>query len=127
MKKHLIIGLLLGTVTIVAGCGTQTPAPAPAPAPQPPVTQNTPSVPAPLTTAPNTTASGKAVYDKNCSSCHGAGGVGASGPALNNERRAQAQVLDITKKGKENMPAYAGKLSDAEIQAVSQYVADLKK
>lgn len=36
-------------------------------------------------------------------------------------------MADVIKKGKGTMPAYAGTLSDTEIQAVSQYVADLKK
>lgn len=133
MKKHVMIGLLVGTIAIVSGCGSQTPTPTPTP--PTPTTQNAPATvqpPAPSTTTPTptttTTASGKDVYDKNCSACHGAGGAGAaSGPALNSEKRIQAQVLDITKKGKGSMPAFAGKLSDTEIQAVSQYVADLKK
>jgi len=84
------------------------------------------NVTTPSTTTPTTTASGKDVYDTNCSSCHGAGGAGASAPILNNGK-TQAKVLDITKRGKGSMPGFAGQLSDAEIQAVSQYVADLKK
>ncbi|ODA40622.1 cytochrome c [Desulfosporosinus sp. BG] len=128
MKKILMIGLLVGTVAIVAGCGTQTPTPAPQS--QQPTTQNTTTpnqTPAPSTTTPTTAGSGKDVYDKNCSACHGAGGAGASAPPLNTEKRTQAQVLNITKKGKESMPGYATVLNDAEIQAVAQYVADLKK
>nr|WP_235838851.1 cytochrome c [Desulfosporosinus metallidurans] len=74
-----------------------------------------------------TVGSGKDVYDKNCAGCHGAAGAGASGPVLTSEKRTQAQVADVIKKGKGTMPAYAGTLSDTEIQAVSQYVADLKK
>jgi len=85
------------------------------------------NVTTPSTTTPTTTAAnGKDVYDKNCSSCHGAGGAGASAPALNNGT-TQAEALGITKKGQGSMPGFASQLSDAEIQAVSQYVGDLKK
>jgi len=76
---------------------------------------------------PTPTVSGKNVYDKNCSGCHGAGGSGASAPALNTGGWTQAQVLGITKQGAGRMPGYANSLSNAEIQAVAQYVADLKK
>jgi len=116
MKRFLMIALLVATAAVVAGCGPKVPAPTP----------TTQSTPAPTSPSPTTTASGKDVYDKSCASCHGAGGSGASAPALNNGK-AQANVLNIAKKGKGSMPAYAGQLSDAEIQAVSQYVADLKK
>lgn len=122
MKKYLMIALLVGTAAVAAGCGTKTPAPAPQT--PPPTTQNTP---APTTPAPTTTVSGKDVYDKNCSGCHGAGGAGASAKALNTEKSNLAEVIAITTKGKESMPSYAGKLTTAEIQAVSQYVVDLKK
>ena len=127
MKKYLMIGLFVVTAAMVTGCGTKTPAPAPqTPAP---TTQTTPipSTTAPTPTTPTTTASGKDIYDKNCASCHGEGGVGGMGPALNDEKRTQAAVLAITTAGKEKMPAYANKLSPAEIVSVSQYVADLKK
>lgn len=127
MKKYLMIGLFVVTAAIVTGCGTK--APAPAPQTPAPTTQTTP---APSTTAPTTTASGKDIYDKNCASCHGAGGAGGMAPALNDEKRTQAEVLAITTAGKgnttgKNMPAYATKLSPAEIVAVSKYVADMKK
>ena len=126
MKKYLTIGLFVVTAAIVTGCGTKTPAPVPQTSPT--ATQSTPAPTSTAsTTTPTTTASGKDVYDTSCSSCHGVGGAGASAPVLNTEKRTQADVLDITKNGKESMPAFAGKLSDAEIQAVSQYVADLKK
>jgi len=120
MKKFLMIGLLVGSLAIVAGCSKT-----PAPAPQTPIAQTTP---APSTTTPTTVASGKDIYDKNCLGCHGPGGVGgASGPALNAEKLPLAEVIETTKKGKEKMPAYATVLKDTEIQAVAQYVSDLKK
>ncbi|WP_158291361.1 cytochrome c [Desulfosporosinus sp. Sb-LF] len=134
MKKLLITGLLVGTVAIVSGCGSQTPAPTPAPPPAPqvqsPTTQTAPTTgqtPASSTSTTTTAASGKDVYDQKCAGCHGAGGAGGSAAALNKESRTQAQVYEVVKKGKGSMPAYANMLSDAEMQAVSQYVAGLKK
>lgn len=129
MKKYVLIGLLAGSTALV-GCGTT-----PAPAPQPPVVKNaaTPSqssAPPPTTsqsTTPKTPVSGNDVFDKNCAGCHGPAGAGATAPALNTEARTQAEVVDITKKGKGTMPGYAKVLSDNEIQAVAQYVAGLKK
>jgi len=124
MKKYLMIALLVATAAVVAGCGsTKTLAPTPTPTTPVPTTQSTP---APTSSSPTTTVKGKDVYDKSCASCHGAEGAGASAPTLNNGK-TQSNVLNIVKKGKGSMPAYAGQLSDAEIQAVSQYVADLKK
>ena len=128
MRKYLTIGLFVVTVAIVTGCGTKTPAPTPQTT-QAPTTQNTP---APTSPSPTTVASGKDVYDKNCASCHGAGGAGGMSPALNDEKRTQAEVLAITTAGKgnttgKNMPAFATKLTPAEIIAVSKYVADMKK
>jgi len=128
MKKYFMVALIVGTAAVVAGCGTKAPAPTPQTT-QAPTTQNTP---APTSPAPTTTANGKDIYDKNCASCHGAGGAGGMAPALNDEKRTQAAVLAITTAGKgnttgKNMPAYATKLTPAEIIAVSKYVADMKK
>jgi len=126
MKKLMLVGLLVGSIALATGCSKETPT-----TPQPPVAQNTPATqtPAPATTptTPTTVASGKDIYDKNCSGCHGAGGAGASAPALNKEKFPLAEVVDVTKKGKGSMPGYATSLSSAEIQAVSQYVVDLTK
>lgn len=47
-------------------------------------------------------------------------------PALNSEKRTQAQVTDITKNGVGSIPGYGNKLSDMQIQAAAQYVANLK-
>ncbi|MDP4125521.1 MAG: c-type cytochrome [Bacillota bacterium] len=128
MKKFMSVALIVGTIAIATGCSSQKPAPAPAPQVQQPTqTSPTPNQTTPSTSATTTAGSGKDIYDKNCVACHGAGGAGGSAPALNSEKRTQAQVVDVTKKGKGSMPGYAATLSDTEIQAVSKYVSELKK
>jgi cytochrome c6 len=74
---------------------------------------------------------GEAVYKTNCQSCHGAQGVpnpgiarnlgvkAASDPAV--KAHSEAQMIAITANGKEKMPAYKGKLTDAEIKGSVDY------
>lgn len=143
IKKSLILGLLAGTMAVVAGCGTS--ATPNKPVPQPQQSSMTPTAPAPTTasasvTTPTTgtSASGKDIFDKNCGSCHGTGGIGGTAPALNKATlssvaaspitKDSANVLDFVKKGKieKGMPAWQGVLSDADLKTLSDYVASLK-
>lgn len=83
-------------------------------------------------------ADGKAVYDKQCATCHGADGTGS--PAM---KSAFGTELDIAKpevaaqkddalakvitEGKGKMPAAGKSLSPADKQAVIAYVKSLAK
>jgi alcohol dehydrogenase (cytochrome c) len=72
------------------------------------------------------TASGKKIFEDNCSVCHGASGQGGNGgPALRGVPAAAdlAHVLHQVRNGGGGMPAFRGRLSDAEIRAVAGYVA----
>ena len=81
--------------------------------------------------------SGSAAYKIKCQSCHGAEGVPnpgiakamgvkpASDPSV--KSLSEAQMIAITTNGKEKMPAYKGKLSDAEIKASVEYFRTLAK
>jgi cbb3-type cytochrome c oxidase subunit III len=71
--------------------------------------------------------SGKDIFSANCGSCHtlsAAGTNGTIGPNLDDLKpdfaRAQRQVIN----GGAIMPAFKGKLTDAQIQAVAKFVAD---
>lgn len=68
-----------------------------------------------------------AVYNQNCAGCHGADGSGATGPNLN-ERVPQmtAQELkDNVRNGASGMPPFsAAQISDAELDALVQYLQD---
>lgn len=81
--------------------------------------------------------SGEAVYKAKCAMCHGALGTPnpgiaknmgvrpASDPAVKAE--SVAQMIAITVNGKAKMPAFKGKLSDAEIKASVDYFRSLAK
>ncbi len=76
-------------------------------------------------------ADGAATYKAKCAMCHGADG-GKTNPtmrALNSadvQKQTDAQLIEMTSKGKGKMPAYAGKLSDDEIKAVVAFMRTLK-
>ena len=75
--------------------------------------------------------SGEATYKAKCQSCHGAQGVPnpgiakamgvkpASDPSV--KSLSEAQMITDTTNGKGKMPAFKGKLTDAEIKASVDY------
>jgi mono/diheme cytochrome c family protein len=72
-------------------------------------------------------ADGEAVFTANCGSCHTLGAAGTSGsvgPNLDDLKPDAATVEAQVRNGGGGMPAFEGRLSDAEITAVSQYVAE---
>lgn len=76
------------------------------------------------------------LYKTKCVSCHGADGKGdtAIGKKLGARDFQSAEVtketadelFDITKKGKNKMPAYDGKLTDDQIKSLITYIRSLK-
>jgi cytochrome c6 len=76
---------------------------------------------------------GADTYKAKCAMCHGADGM-ASGPAgkamkvppFNATKMSEADMIAETKAGKGKMPAFAGKLTDAQIKDVVGYVKTLK-
>lgn len=80
---------------------------------------------------------GAAVYKAKCQSCHGAEGVPNPGiakmmgvkpvsdPAV--KSHSVAQMIAITTNGKAKMPAFKGKLSDAQIKDSVEYFRSLGK
>ena len=67
------------------------------------------------------------LYQQHCAGCHGAGRTGAMGPALlpeNLERLRRAGAVKVIADGlvATQMPAYGGKLSAAEIDALVNYI-----
>ncbi|MBW8328629.1 MAG: c-type cytochrome, partial [Thiobacillus sp.] len=95
---------------------------------------------------PAQVARGKAVYEKVCLECHGAGGKGQRGdwrirdadghfppPPLDDSAHAwhhpTAVLLDVIRdgspQGQGKMPAWKGKLSEQEMQDVVAYIKSL--
>jgi mono/diheme cytochrome c family protein len=73
-------------------------------------------------------AQGKQVFSQNCESCHtlkDAGSTGTVGPNLDDLQPDDATVKRQVENGGGPMPAFKGKLSDAQITAVSQYVSSV--
>jgi mono/diheme cytochrome c family protein len=76
-------------------------------------------------------SAGESVYKTKCSMCHGLQGTPNPGIAKNMGTRAasdpavkamtQAQMIAITADGKGKMPAFKGKLTDAQIKESVDY------
>jgi len=90
-----------------------------------------------LSTSANAQGGGEAVYKAKCASCHGPDGVGAT-PAGKATKARDFCSEDVKKetdeewtaiivKGKNKMPAYDKKITDAEIKDVVAYIRGLCK
>jgi len=82
-------------------------------------------------------APGADTYKAKCAMCHGADGLAASPMAKSLKvlsfkdaamvKAPDAQFIASTKNGKGKMPAYTGKLTDAQIKDVISYIRTLQK
>ena len=71
-------------------------------------------------------AEGEQIFTQNCGSCHvlaAANTTGTTGPNLDQVKPSQDETARQVTNGGGGMPAFRGRLSDAQIQAVAQYVA----
>jgi len=71
--------------------------------------------------------SGKSIFAANCASCHtlkAAGATGTVGPNLDGLKPSFARAKHQVINGGAVMPAFKGKLSDKQIDAVARFVAD---
>jgi len=74
----------------------------------------------------NPGTNGEAIFKTNCASCHtlaAAGATGTVGPDLDQLKPAMSVVVRQVTNGGAIMPAFKGKLTDAQIQAVAKYVS----
>jgi cytochrome c551 len=114
LRKLLLLALVLGAVAGIAACGDEatdetTPA-------------STPAATTPASTPTQAADDPATLFTENCAGCHGADGSGGNGPDLRGEDDVDgiaAQVRD----GGGGMPAFSGSLTDAQIQALAEYVA----
>ena len=71
-------------------------------------------------------ADGKGIFTANCGGCHtlaDAGTSGTVGPNLDQSQPPKALVVDRVTNGKGVMPPFKATLTDAQIQAVANYVS----
>ncbi len=70
---------------------------------------------------------GKAIFQSQCASCHtlkAANATGTTGPNFDQLKPDAARVQHQVEVGGGVMPAFKGKLTDQQIQAVAKFVAD---
>jgi len=76
---------------------------------------------------PGGAADGKTVFaTAGCTGCHtlkAAGSTGTVGPNLDEAKPSKELVIDRVTNGRGGMPSFKGQLSDAQIQAVADYVS----
>ena len=68
---------------------------------------------------------GRTIFTSNCASCHtlaAAGTSGTVGPNLDQSKPSRGEAEQKIRKGGGGMPAFEGRLSDEQIQAVADYV-----
>jgi mono/diheme cytochrome c family protein len=99
--------------------------------PQCGVTATKPAPPATSTsggggTTTSAAPDGKTIFTTNCASCHtlkDAGTTGTVGPNLDQLKPSEPRVEKQVRNGGAIMPAFQGKLTDAQIKAVAAYVS----
>ena len=70
-----------------------------------------------------TASAGAAIFQQSCAPCHGSNGKGSQrAPSLDTAGDA-GFVAQTVRSGRDGMPSFNGRLSGAQISAVSQYVA----
>jgi mono/diheme cytochrome c family protein len=70
---------------------------------------------------------GYRLFEHNCAHCHGEDARGDEGPDLHGLRRSDSRLIAIITGGiKGEMPAFAKKFQDADLQALIAYLRTLK-
>src|SRR5580658_7299467 len=70
---------------------------------------------------------GYKLFMLNCAHCHGDDARGDEGPDLHGVTKSDARIASLIKNGKKGeMPKFASKLSDSEVQALVAFVRSLK-
>src|ERR1700760_1070243 len=80
---------------------------------------------------------GAAIYKSKCQTCHGADGMAGTPAGKSTKARpfndpevmkiSDDDLIAVTTNGKNKMPAYKGKLTDAQIKEVVAYIHTLQK
>jgi cytochrome c6 len=80
---------------------------------------------------------GAAIYKAKCAMCHGPDGAGQTAMGKNLkvrdlrsadvQKQTDAELTKLIVDGKGKMPAYKGKLNDAEVKALVAFIRSIKK
>jgi len=80
---------------------------------------------------------GEGIYKARCAMCHGQDGLATTPvakmmnvPSFRSPaamHHTAAQLIDITNNGKGKMPAFKGKLTEAQIEQVVEYIRHLQR
>jgi mono/diheme cytochrome c family protein len=70
---------------------------------------------------------GYSLFDRSCAHCHGGDARGDEGPNLYDLVKSDARIATIIKNGvKGEMPSFAKRFSDADVQSLIAYLRTLK-
>ncbi|NLE23328.1 MAG: cytochrome c [Actinobacteria bacterium] len=125
MNRQLLAFVLALIVAVsLAACGDE---PAGDGAATPAAPSSEAATPTDAPTAPASPAGpaeeAAALYSANCAGCHGPSGGGGSAPAIAGEDDPDS-IREQIREGGDGMPGFSGSLSAAQIDALSQFVAD---
>jgi mono/diheme cytochrome c family protein len=71
---------------------------------------------------------GRTLFVKNCSPCHGSSGQGGEGPNLQKMTLTDATIGTTIKKGvKGEMPAFGSKFKEGDVKALTAFVRSIEK
>lgn len=86
---------------------------------------------------PAVAQSGADLYKSKCAMCHGPDGLANTPVAKSMKvpsfqspdalKMSEGQLIEVTRNGKGKMPAYNGKLTDAQIKEVVAHIRELQK
>lgn len=77
-------------------------------------------------TTSSSASAGPQLFKDNCGSCHtlqAAGTSGTTGPDLDDAAPDRARVISVVDSGSGIMPSFRDQLSEAEIEAIADFVA----
>ncbi len=119
MTQKSVLTVLLAVVlaVLLASC-TQGAAPTP--------TATKAPAASPAATTPAGAASGQAIFQQNCNTCHPGGDAGV-GPSLKQSKFTVDQIKTQVRNGKGQMPPFPPEtISDAQLDVLANYVKSLQ-
>ena len=113
LRNLFLLALVLTAVVGLAACGGETTDEA--------TPASTPAATSPASTPTQAADDPAALYADNCAGCHQADGSGGNGPDLRDEDNVGGIAEQISGGGG-GMPSFSGDLTEAQIQALADYV-----